>query len=83
MNNIKKIGAACAMGAAVIVAATMAWANNGVQRYEFDDGTDPSGFYIPCLGENISFAVHVTGTFREFVTDSGTYHLLDNWKMSH
>ena len=81
MNNIKKIGAACAMGAAVIVAATMAWANNGVQRYEFD-GTNP-GFYVPCLGENISYTFHITGTYREFVTRSGTYHLLDNWKISH
>ena len=83
MNNIKKIGAACAMGAAVIVAATMAWANNGVQRYEFDDGLGPRGSYVACLGEHITFTVHVTGTYREFVTDSGTYHLLDNWKMSH
>ena len=83
MNNIKKIGAACAMGAAVIVVATMAWANNGVQRYEFDDALEAPGDYVPCLGENITFTVHVTGTYREFVTESGTYHLLDNWKMAH
>jgi hypothetical protein len=83
MNNIKKIGAACAMGAAVIAAATMAWANNGVQRFEFDDGLGPPGTYVACLGEHITFTVHVTGTGREFVTDSGTYHLLDNWKFSH
>ena len=83
MNNMKKIAAACAMCIAILATASTAWSGNGVQRYEFDDALDPPGSYVACLGENITFTVHVTGTYSEFVTDSGTYHLLDNWKMSH
>ena len=66
-----------------ILAASTAWSSNGVQRYEFDEALEAPGVYVPCLGENITYTVHVTGTYREFVTESGTYHLLDNWKMTH
>jgi hypothetical protein len=80
MNIAKKVSIICAMGVAVVVAASTAWGNNGVQFYEFDSPVPSPGFYVPCLGENIAGVEHITGTYHEVVTPSGTYHLLDNWK---
>ena len=82
MNNTKKLGFICAMGAAGIIAATMVWANNGVQFYESYNVIDPPGVYVDCLGENIAGVEHIRGAYHEVFTPSGIYHLLDNWKFS-
>ena len=68
------------MSVAVLVAASMAWGNNGVQYYEYDEVIDNPGVYVPCLGENLIGVWHITGTYHEVLTPSGTYHLIDNWK---
>ena len=79
MKIIKKIGTMSAIGVVMLVAGSAWGNNNGVQNYTFDMGPGPSGFYIDCLGENVSWVWHITGTGHDFVTPSGTYHLLDNW----
>ena len=57
---------------------TSASANNGIQfyEYEFDDGT----YYVECLGEEVNVYQSVIGSFHEFETPAGTYHLLDSWR---
>jgi len=80
MKMTKKIGTISAIGVVALVAGS-AWGNNGVQNYTYDDVVGPPGIYVDCLGENITLVVHVTGSYHEFETPSGTYHLLDNWKI--
>ena len=57
-----------------------AFAGNGIQFSEFDfyDGR----FYVACLGEEVDVHQYVTSAYHEFDTPSGTYHLIDNWRIT-
>jgi hypothetical protein len=65
---------------AVLLVSTSAFANNGVEFYEFDfyDGR----VYVECLDQEVDIHQYVTGTYHEFETPSGNYHLLDNWRIT-
>jgi hypothetical protein len=45
---------------------------------DFYDGRE----YVECLGQEVDIHQYVTGTFHEFETPSGNYHLLDNWRIN-
>ena len=64
-------------GCLALVLGAAATADNGIEFGEFHTGGD---LYIECLGEIISFDEHVQTAYHEFVTPSGTYHLIDSWK---
>lgn len=68
--------ASAALGCLALSAGSAAWANNGIQFSE----TSASGeIYIECLGEYIAFEEHIDMAFHQFVTPSGTYHMVDKW----
>ena len=79
MKTTKKINTFFAIGVATLIAGS-AWGNNGIQFYSWDNVFDGPNFHAECLGENVTFVWHITGSYHEFVTNSGTYHLIDNWR---
>ena len=80
VNQMNKLGAACAICAAVLFAAAIAWGKNGVQNHDLDNLLEAPRFNVLCLGEYVIGMERIAGSFHEVVTPSGTWHLLDNWK---
>ena len=78
MNRKRKLGMFTNMTIALVMMLGVSSANadNGVQFSEFDVAGD---FYVDCLNEYVFFEEHVRISNHEFVTPSGTYHLVDNW----
>lgn len=72
----------CLCGSLVLCAGT-AFANNAMQTIEIDGGIpidDP--VWVECLGEYVYGPYHVVAKTHEFVTPSGTYHWIENWKLT-
>jgi hypothetical protein len=78
MKISKSINTLVVAVVATLVGAS-AWGNNGVQFFNWDDEVAAPGVYIECLGEHVTWIWHITTSYRDFETPSGTYHLLDNW----
>lgn len=68
---------ALAAGLSSTLFISVAAANNGIQKYElnFQNST-----YVACLGEHVAFDINVIGSYHEFETPSGKYHLVDQWQ---
>ena len=76
-RNLLTIASLCVL----TVWASSAYANNGIQRLE-DELSFPA-VYIACLGETVKFEIKRSISFHIFVTPSGNFHLLDNWKLTY
>jgi hypothetical protein len=60
-----------------ILAGSSAMAKSNWQTMEFDYPLGPE--YIDCLGEELSVYTWATIKYREFETQSGTYHYIEHW----
>ncbi len=85
------------MSALMIAAAwsTATTADTAMQKYELDlqrcsdamplpDGTTQCAltpFMVECLNEYVVGEYHISGSYQEFATPSGTAHIRDNWKV--
>ena len=81
MNLTKSLGTATgsAIVSLALLSAPSADAANGIQ---FDEMDFAGSVYVDCLGEFIDFEEHVDIASHEFLTPSGNYHLVDNWKFT-
>lgn len=75
IHNRKLVALAAGVSATLFISA--AQANNGIQKYEWNIYNE---HYVACLGEHVAFDINVIGSYHEFVTNSGMYHLVDHWQ---
>jgi len=75
IHNRKLVALAAGVSATLFISA--AAANNGIQKYELNIQNQ---HYVDCLGEDVAFDINVIGSYHEFVTASGKYHLVDHWQ---
>lgn len=71
--------------AATAFLATAALANNGIgtQTIEFDGGiSQDDPVWVECVGDYVYGPFHVVAKTHEFETPSGTYHWIENWKLT-
>ena len=94
MKTRARLTVAVLLTTAAASAATMA-GDSAMQPYEIvltrcsvgmplPDGTtqcDLEPYYVDCLGEHVVGDYSIAGNFKEFDTQSGTFHIRDNWKI--
>ena len=68
---------ALAASVSVTLFTSAAAANNGIQKYPLNI---QGQHYVECLGEDVAFDINVIGSYHEFETKSGKYHLVDHWQ---
>lgn len=70
--------------AALALVASEAFARDpkGIDFIEFAEHVASPGYCVPCLRENISGTRVFATRYHEFETPSGTFHLVDNWKIT-
>ena len=79
MKTATKAFTILAAGAAALLIGS-ASANNGIQFSEFD--FQDESFWVECLAEEVDVHQYVRAAYHEFETPSGTYHLIDNWRIT-
>lgn len=77
IHSRKLVALAAGVSATLFISA--AAANNGIQKYELNIHNEN---YVACLGEHVAFDIKVLGSYHEFETPSGKYHLVDHWQYS-
>jgi hypothetical protein len=75
IHSRKLVALAASVSATLFISA--AAANNGIQKYEMNAHNQN---YVACLGEDVAFDINITGSYHEFETPSGKYHLVDHWQ---
>ena len=70
--------------AALVLVTSQAFAGDskGIDVIQFTDDVPSPGYYVDCVGENIFGTRVIESRYLEFETPSGTFHVVDNWKIA-
>lgn len=76
IHSRKLVALAAGVSATLFISA--AAASNGIQKYEWKKSIPE--LYVACLGESVAIDINIIGSYHEFETASGKYHLVDHWR---
>jgi hypothetical protein len=79
MNKASKVFTSLAAGVATLFITSVS-ANNGIQFSEFD--FQDESVWVECLDEVVDIHQYVTVASHVVETPSGTWHLVDNWRIT-